>query len=55
MKQQDQKAAVHRLAMDRMIVAIALTFATLAMGGVIIATERQLAHAAKVDQERVQW
>ena len=55
MKQQDHRAAVHRLAKDSMTVAIALMFATLAMGGVIIATERQLEHAAKIDQERVQW
>ena len=50
-----QKAAVHRLARDSMTVAIALMFATLAMGGVIIATERQLERQAKIDQEIVRW
>lgn len=55
MKQQYQKAAVHRLAMGHITVAIALMFATLAMGGVIIATERQLERQALIDQEIVTW
>lgn len=55
MKQYDQKAAVMRLATGGATVAIALLFATLAMVGALIATERQLEHAAKIDQERVQW
>ena len=55
MDKQKGRAAVHRIAKDGMTVAIALMFAVLAMGGVLIATERQLERQALVDQERVQW
>lgn len=55
MDNQKDREAVHRLAKDSMTVAIALMFATLALGGALIATERQLERQALVNQERVQW
>lgn len=55
MNSQKDREAVHRLAKDSMTVAIALMFATLAMVGALIATDRQLERAALIDQERVQW